>query len=96
MNKTEFTNKMQEYTGEIGNQWSKVDCAFAIDCFIKAIEDTVAEGEKIQFTGFGSFEAITTKPKGGTNPKTGEKMIIPSKVKPKFKAGKEFKDKVTK
>ena len=94
MNKAEFVNKMQTYTGETDNRWSKADCAFAIDTFIQAVTDTVAEGEKVSFVGFGSFEAVETTEKNGVNPATKEKIVIPASKKVRFKAGKAFKDAV--
>lgn len=94
MNKAEFINKIQSLTGDEGNQWSKADCAKAIDYFIQAVMETVSEGEKVTFTGFGTFEIVETKEKNGVNPKTKEKIVIPASKRPKFKAGKLFKDAV--
>ena len=94
MTKAEFINKFQTYTGDEGNRWSKADCAFAVEAFIQAVTDTVAEGEKISFVGFGSFEAVETKEKNGVNPATKEKIVIPASKKVRFTAGKAFKDAV--
>jgi DNA-binding protein HU-beta len=94
MIKADFINEMQKNTGSEDNHWSKADCAFAVEAFIQAVTDTVAEGEKISFVGFGSFEAVETKEKNGVNPATKEKIVIPASKKVRFKAGKAFKDAV--
>jgi DNA-binding protein HU-beta len=92
MTKTEFINRFQANTGDETNRWSKADCGFVLDTLIQTIMDVVSEGEKISFVGFGSFEIIETKQKNSVNPKTGEKIVIPASKRPKFKAGKLFKD----
>ena len=49
-------------------------------------------GEKIIFTGFGSFEITDRAAREGRNPKTGEKMQISASKAPRFKPGKGLKD----
>lgn len=92
MTKAEFINRFQANTGDKENHWSKSDCDFAIDTLIKTITDVVSENEKVSFVGFGSFEVIEVAEKNGINPKTKEKIVIPATKRPKFKAGKIFKD----
>ena len=56
----------------------------------------MAKGEKIQLVGFGTFEVRERAAKEGINPATKEKMNIPAKKVPAFKAGKALKDVVAK
>ncbi len=60
----------------------------------EAIIDSLAEGKKVSFLGFGSFEPRDRTARKGLNPKTGEIIKIPAKRVPVFKAGKLFKDRV--
>lgn len=56
--------------------------------------NAVAKGEKVSIMGFGSFEKSVRAPRVGRNPQTGEKIDIPERAAPVFKAGKAFKDAV--
>ncbi|MBO7345443.1 MAG: HU family DNA-binding protein [Clostridia bacterium] len=64
----------------------------ALDGFIKAITDGLNAGEKIQISGFGSFEIKEKPARDGFNPKTGEKIKISATKIPAFKFGKAYKD----
>ena len=63
-----------------------------VDTVFKSIIDALHKGEKIELRGFGSFRIRSRKPRIGRNPKTGEKVEVPSKKIPYFKPGKELKD----
>ena len=60
----------------------------SIDTIIKA----VADGDKIQLTGFGTFEQRQRNARTGVDPRTGNSIEIPASKVPAFKAGKGFKD----
>ena len=79
---------------ENGEMWSKADCGLALDYVVNAIMDAVKSGNKVGIQGFGTFEPRERKEKNGVNPSTGEKIVIPAKKSPVFKAGKAFKDMV--
>jgi DNA-binding protein HU-beta len=70
----------------------KTACKNALESFIKAIEITLKKGKSVVLTGFGTFTVMKRKERIGINPATGQKMKIPSKKVPKFKAGKKLKD----
>jgi len=67
-----------------------------ITIILETIIETVSEGEKVALVGFGSFVARERKAREGRNPKTGEKLFIPSTIVPTFLVGKFFKDRVKK
>jgi DNA-binding protein HU-beta len=68
------------------------DAATALDATLQAITDGLNAGEKIQISGFGTFELKGKPAREGINPKTGEKIkIAPTKI-PAFKFGKAYKD----
>jgi integration host factor subunit beta len=56
--------------------------------------DALVGGERIEIRGFGSFDLHHRAPRIGRNPKTGESLSLPAKVKVHFKPGKEMRDRV--
>ena len=60
----------------------------------ESIKESVAAGEKVTLTGFGTFETVERSARTGINPATGEKILIPASRAVKFKAGKAFKEAV--
>lgn len=68
------------------------DASVALDAVIGAITDGLAEGEKIQISGFGTFEIKEKAAREGINPKTQEKIKISASKIPTFKFGKAYKD----
>jgi len=68
------------------------DASLALDGTIEAITDALNAGEKIQISGFGTFEIKEKGAREGINPKTGEKIQIAACKIPNFKFGKAYKD----
>ena len=60
------------------------------DTMVAALE----QGERIEIRGFGSFALNYRPPRVGRNPKSGEKVQVPAKYVPHFKAGKELRERV--
>ena len=73
---------------------SKSDVSSALDALVETITETVARGDKVSVTGFGTFERRERAARTGRNPQTGEEMQIRASKAPAFKAGKTFKDAV--
>jgi DNA-binding protein HU-beta len=73
---------------------SKADAGRALDAFISSVEDSLARGEKVTVTGFGTFEVRNRAARMGRNPQTGAPLHIPATKTPAFKAGKSLKDAV--
>ncbi len=70
------------------------DAAIAFDAVIDSITAGLKNGEKIQISGFGTFEVKSKPAREGINPKTGEKIQIPESKIPTFKFGKAYKDEI--
>ena len=68
------------------------DASVALDGVLDAITDGLNAGEKIQISGFGTFEIKEKPAREGINPKTQEKISIPATKIPTFKFGKAYKD----
>jgi integration host factor subunit beta len=63
-----------------------------VDTVFRSIIEALHRGEKIELRGFGSFRLRRREPRKGRNPKTGDKVDVPSKRVPYFKPGKELKE----
>ena len=59
-----------------------------LNSVLNNIESSLIRGERVQFTGFGTFELKKRAPRTGRNPHTGEAVPIPARVIPSFKPGK--------
>jgi len=89
MTKAEFVSKVAEKT-----ELTKADSEKAVNAFLETVTETLKSGDKVVFTGFGSFEVTERAAREGRNPSTGEKLQIKASKAPKFKAGKGLKDAV--
>lgn len=70
------------------------DASIMLDSTLEAIMSAVAAGDKVQLTGFGTFEAKERAARVGRNPRTGETIEVPAATVPAFHAGVLFKEKV--
>ncbi len=66
----------------------------AIKGMLELMSQTLAQGERIEIRGFGSFSLHHRQPRQGRNPKTGESVVLDAKYVPHFKPGKELRDRV--
>ena len=87
MNKSELVNVVAA-KAEI----TKKSADKAISALFDAIKADVAAGNRVQVTGFGSFEARKRAARKGKNPQTGAEIKIPAATVPAFRAGKAFKE----
>ena len=91
MNKAELIAAVAEKTG-----LSKKDTEAVVSASLEVITESLAQGEKVQLVGFGSFETKARAARIGRNPRTKEEIKIPASKLPVFKAGKALKDTVAK
>ena len=89
MNKTELINAVAEKA-----VLSKKDSEAAVTAALDVISAALAEGDKVQLVGFGTFEVKKRAARTGRNPKTKEPVEIPASKVPAFKPGKALKDAV--
>ena len=91
MNKAELINAAADKAG-----LSKKDTETAVNAVIDVIAKALADGDKVQLVGFGSFEVRSRAARVGRNPKTKETIKIAASKVPAFKPGKALKDAVAK
>ena len=91
MNKTALIAIAAENAG-----LTKKDTERVLNACIDAITNSLVKGEKVQLSGFGTFEAKEREARVGRNPHTKEAIDIPATRVPTFKASKALKDYVAK
>ena len=89
MNKTELIAAVAENAA-----LSKKDAEKAVNVVVDAIKGALADGDKVQLVGFGTFEVRERGARTCKNPRTGEAIKIAASKVPAFKAGKALKDAV--
>ncbi|MER3546394.1 MAG: integration host factor subunit beta [Rhodanobacteraceae bacterium] len=70
------------------------DVELAVRNVIEQMSSALANGERIEVRGFGSFSLHYRPPRTGRNPKTGAAVALPGKYVPHFKPGKELRERV--
>ena len=91
MNKTELISVTAQNAGI-----TRKDAERIINAAIDAITAALANGDKVQLSGFGSFEVKDREARVGRNPHTKESIEIPATKVPVFKASKALRDTVAK
>jgi DNA-binding protein HU-beta len=74
------------------NNLPKTQTQQVVEDVLDQIADALAQGEKIDLRGFGTFSVRDSAARQGRNPQTGGTLQIPARRVPGFKPGKELKD----
>ncbi len=80
MNKTDLVNEIAAKAG-----LNKVAAKAALDACLESIEQALANDDKVQLIGFGTFSVVEKEAREGINPQTKEKIQIPARKVVKFK-----------
>ena len=91
MNKTELIAAAAQAAG-----MTKKDTERVLNAALDAITAALVHGDKVQLSGFGTFEIKEREARVGRNPHTKESIEIPATTVPVFKASKVLKDTVAK
>ena len=70
------------------------DAEYAVKVILDALTLALVKGQRIEIRGFGSFGLNHRPARTGRNPKSGDKVTVPEKYVPHFKAGKELRERV--
>ena len=93
MNKSDFVDALASAAG-----MTKADAGRAVDALFATDRGVIARalrgGQRVQITGFGTFETKHRKERTGRNPRTGQTIRIAATKTPGFRAGKGLKDAV--
>lgn len=91
MTKTELITLAAEKTG-----MTKKDTEKTVSALLEVITEALQQGERVQLTGFGTFEVRDRAERTGINPQTKKKITIAATKVPAFKAGNGLKEAVAK
>lgn len=86
MTKTELVAAAAKKSG-----LTQKDTDKALSALMEAVSEALANGDKVQLTGFGTFEVREKAAREGRNPRTGETISVPASKAPAFKAGASLK-----
>ena len=89
MNKSQLIDSLSVLT-----QQSNKVAEGAVNIFFSNIKQALAAGDKVEIRGFGSFLLKSYNAYTGRNPKSGEKVYVPRKELPFFRAGKDLRGRV--
>jgi DNA-binding protein HU-1 len=89
MTKSNIIDELAKRTGI-----KKKDAELAVDTVFDIIEESLASGEKVQISGFGTFELRERGSRNGRNPFTGEPMVIGPTRHVSFNIGKTLKERI--
>ena len=88
MTKSELIEKIAAQQSHL----SPRDVELAVKMLLEQMAEALAEGERIEVRGFGSFSLRYREARTGRNPRTGEPVKLPSKHVPHFKPGKGLRE----
>jgi len=91
MNRSELSKEIAKKLGV-----SQKEALKYIDLITSSISNAMEKGDRVEIRGFGSFIVKKYDKRAGVNPKNGQKIVIPAKKLPSFKAGKDLKEKINK
>lgn len=93
MNKSELVQTLSSRADIRKSEAQRVvDVLFGADDGI--ISKALRRGDRVQITGFGTFETRKRKARTGRNPRTGQEIKIAASKSPSFRAGKGLKDSI--
>ncbi len=93
MSKPELIRKLKKKNPELHIS----DLNDVIEIFCESIKKALENKKKVELRGFGTFFTKKIQAKySARNPKTGEIIYVPTKIKVRFKASKKFKQLINK
>ena len=70
------------------------DIRLSVHHIMRCVSGALANGERVEIRGFGSFSTRLCPPRKGRNPKTGENLMLPARHNVRFKPGKALRQRV--
>jgi DNA-binding protein HU-beta len=67
------------------------DADKALAAILDVVTEALAKGDKVQLTGFGTFEVRAKAAREAHNPRTGAAIKVPASKAPAFRAGATLK-----
>lgn len=89
MTKAQIVDRIAEATG-----LTKLETEAVVDGFMHTVLDAVAEGDRVELRGFGTFRSVERAPRTARNPRTDTPVPVPRRMAPVFKPAQEFRRRV--
>ena len=70
------------------------DIELIVNTVLDEIVQALAEGNRVELRGFGTFSVKTRPARVGRNPRTGAQVAVSEKTVPFFKMGKEMRERL--
>ncbi|MDQ4099878.1 MAG: HU family DNA-binding protein [Chloroflexota bacterium] len=86
MRKQELVHSVAQATGQ-----SEAQAAKSVNAVFETIQSSLASGEEVTVSGFGSFRVVERSARQGRNPQTGDSMTIAARKSPVFRPGTQLK-----
>lgn len=93
MTKQELIEKIAERDN---HDLNPEEVRIVVDVILGCISDGLAEGKRVEIRGFGSMQLRYRSAKRGRNPRTGESVDVKGKYFPRFKPGRQLRERVNK
>ena len=90
MTKSELIDRL----ADIQRHLAHLDVELGVKSVLEQMSAALADGDRIEIRGFGSFSLHYRAPRMGRNPKTGESVALLGKHVPHFKPGKALRERV--
>lgn len=90
MTKSELIERIAQKQSQLAYR----DVELAVKTILEHMAERLANGDRIEIRGFGSFSLHFRPGRVGRNPKTGAPVSLPAKHVPHFKPGKELRERV--
>lgn len=90
MNKNDLVSSVASACGI-----TKAEAERTIEATFDSITSSLQSGEEVRLIGFGTFVVAQRPATEGRNPRTGQKIQIPTTKVPKFRPGKQLKEAVS-
>ncbi len=90
MTKSELIERLAQKQTQLAYR----DVELAVKTILEHMVERLANGDRIEIRGFGSFSLHFRPGRIGRNPKTGSPVALPAKHVPHFKPGKELRERV--
>ncbi len=90
MTKSELIDRLAEQQKHLAH----IDVELGVKTVLEQMSASLADGDRIEVRGFGSFSLHYRAPRMGRNPKSGEAVALPGKYVPHFKPGKALRERV--
>ena len=94
MTKSDLIDAVNAAAADQGIELTKKDTRALIDILFETVSGAIDDSDRFSYPNFGTFKVKFRKARAGRNPRTGDKIEIPSSYSVGFKPSPHLKDMV--